>query len=146
MPLALQCVWPSFLLLGLYWVPESPRWLIMHDRVEEAQAILERLHTTSKDTDNEYAVAEFYQIQKQVVIDRTLGNSWMHMFKKPSYRRRAFLAIATTGIIQCSGVLVINSTSLSLPPSISTIISKKKKLTTERLRTNPLQKPRLQHR
>jgi hypothetical protein len=31
------------------------------------------------------------------------------MFKKPSYRRRAWLAIGTTGIIQCSGVLVINN-------------------------------------
>ena len=109
-PLALQCAWPLLLLGGLYWVPESPRWLIMNDRLDEAKAILQRLHSTSKDsTDDEYALAEFYQIQKQVLIDRTLGSSWVHMFKKPSYRKRAFLAIGTTGIIQCSGVLVINS-------------------------------------
>ena len=109
-PLALQCAWPLLLLGGLYWVPESPRWLIMNDRLDEAKAILQRLHSTSKDsTDDEYALAEFYQIQKQVLIDRTLGSSWVHMFKKPSYRKRALLAIGTTGIIQCSGVLVINS-------------------------------------
>jgi hypothetical protein len=109
-PLALQCAWPLLLLAGLYWVPESPRWLIMNDRLDEAKAILQRLHSTSKDsTDDEYALAEFYQIQKQVLIDRTLGSSWVHMFKKPSYRKRALLAIGTTGIIQCSGVLVINS-------------------------------------
>jgi MFS family permease len=108
-PLALQCVWPVLLLAGLYWIPESPRWLIMNDRVEEAKVILERLHSTPGDADNEYALAEFYQIQKQVVIDKTLGSTWMHMFKKPSYRKRALLAVGTTAIIQCSGVLVINS-------------------------------------
>lgn len=109
-PLALQCVWPLLLLCGLYWVPESPRWLIMNDRRDEAKAILQRLHSSAKDgTDDEYALAEFYQIEKQVVIDRTLGSSWAHMFKKPSYRKRALLAIGTTGIIQFSGVLVINS-------------------------------------
>jgi hypothetical protein len=82
----------------------------MNDRGDEAKAILQRLHSTTKDgVDDEYALAEFYQIQKQVVIDRTLGTSWVHIFKKPSYRKRALLAIGTTGIIQCSGVLVINS-------------------------------------
>jgi hypothetical protein len=81
----------------------------MNDRVDEAQAILNRLHSIPGDPDNEYALAEFYQIQKQVVIDKTLGSSWAHMFKKPSYRKRAFLAMGTTAIIQMSGVLVINS-------------------------------------
>jgi hypothetical protein len=108
-PLALQCAWPALLLCGIYWVPESPRWLVMQDRVEEAQAILFKLHSNPNDPDDEFAQAEFYQIRKQIAIDRALGSSWMHMIKKPSYRKRCLLAIGTTGIIQCSGVLVINS-------------------------------------
>lgn len=109
----------------------------MNDRVDEAKAILQRLHSTSKDgTEDEYALAEFYQIQKQVVIDRTLGSSWMHMFKKPSYRKRALLAIGTTGIIQCSGVLVINS------ESFNNIIYRTQMLTQRRLRPNTLQESR----
>jgi len=83
----------------------------MQDRVEEAHKILQRLHSDPSDPDDTYARAEFYQIQKQLAIDRTLGASWIHIFKKPSYRKRALLAVATTAIIQCSGVLVINSTS-----------------------------------
>lgn len=108
-PIALQCAWPLFLLIGLYWIPESPRWLVMNDRIEEAHVILQKLHSDPSDPSDTYARKEFYQIQKQFMIDRTLGSSWIHLFKKPSYRKSAFLALGTTAIIQCSGVLVINN-------------------------------------
>lgn len=107
-PIALQCAFSIFFLISLYWLPESPRWLVMQDRVDEARAVLDRLHWDPKDDNNEYSRAELYQIQKQVAIDKTLDSSWIHMFRKPSYRKRAFFAMGTTGIIQCSGVLVIN--------------------------------------
>jgi MFS family permease len=121
-PLAIQCLAPLLLLTGLYWVPESPRWLIMKGRHEEAKIILEKLHSDKNNPDNDYARAEFYQIQKQIYIDNTLGSSWYHMFKKPSYRKRAFLAMATTSIISCSGVLVINSESCVSSSLYSTIL------------------------
>lgn len=109
-PLALQCVWPLLLLIGLYWVPESPRWLILQDRIEEATAILTRLHADPSDPEHTFARAELYQIQRQIVIDRTLGASWMDMLKKPSNRKRCLYACGTTAIVSTSGVLVINST------------------------------------
>ena len=84
------------------------RWLLMNDRYEEAKKVLERIHSQSEDGRNR-AHAELSQIQQQVAIDRKLDSSWIHLFRKPSYRKRALLGMATTGIVGCSGVLVINS-------------------------------------
>ena len=81
----------------------------MNNREAEAEQILIKLHTAIDDPEHDVAKAEFYQIQKQIAIDRTLGSSWKILFTKPSYRKRAFLAMGTTSIVQCSGVLVINN-------------------------------------
>ncbi|KAJ5802096.1 uncharacterized protein N7503_004546 [Penicillium pulvis] len=108
-PFAIQVFFPLCLLAGLYWIPESPRYFVMKGRVEEAKLILDKLHSDKSDPDSIYARSEFYQIQKQILIDRALDSSWIHIIKKASYRKRALLAIGTCGIIQCSGVLVINN-------------------------------------
>jgi MFS family permease len=107
-PLAFQVVWPTILLCGLWWMPESPRWLLINDRPEEADRVLRKLHTP------EEAKVEFFQIQKQMEVDRRLPSSYVSMFTKPSYRKRTLIAIATTCSVQFSGILVINVSALEI--------------------------------
>ncbi|KIW88207.1 uncharacterized protein Z519_11318 [Cladophialophora bantiana CBS 173.52] len=74
-------------------------WLVLQGRDDEAKGDLEKIHTRSSKGRN-LADAELLQIQRQVMIDRELDSSWVQLFKKPSYRKRTFLGIGTTGIVQ----------------------------------------------
>lgn len=102
-PFAIGCLPPLALLSGIYWLPESPRWLMIKGRYDEAKRNLLKLHTP------EEAAIEIVQIQAQMEIDKTLRSSYWAMFSKPSYRKRTLIGMATTASIQFSGILVINN-------------------------------------
>lgn len=105
---------PAVLLLAaLPFLPESPRWLLMNDRREEAANVLKKLHTP------EEAQVELLQIERQVKIDRTLPSSYLALVKNPSYRKRAILSFGTVACIQMTGPL--GEPHPSLPYSVSRI-------------------------
>jgi len=99
-PLAVGCVPCVVLLVGLWWLPESPRFLLMKDRAEEAWKVMHQLHATS---DIEYVQREMFQMQRQIELDRKLPSSWLEMFRRRSYRKRMGMAIFICFAIQASG-------------------------------------------
>jgi MFS family permease len=108
-PFAIQIFWGLCAVAPLPFLPESPRFLCMKGRYSEAKKVLIKLHADPRDNTHELATKEFYQIQKQIELDLSYGNTWAYIIKKPSYRKRAYLALGTTLFTQCSGALVINS-------------------------------------
>ncbi|KIW23450.1 uncharacterized protein PV07_11644 [Cladophialophora immunda] len=94
--LGITMVPPTLLLCGIYWLPESPRYLISTDRHEEAWSVIHRLHSDPRDPDDTFATREFLQIYKQIQLDKSLKGGYAEIFRRPSYRKRAIINYGVT--------------------------------------------------
>ncbi|KAI8664694.1 MFS domain-containing protein [Fusarium sp. Ph1] len=58
-PFAIQWMWPLLLVVGIFFAPESPWWLVRHGKIDEAKAVLHQLQSrkrTDFDVDNRIAL------------------------------------------------------------------------------------------
>lgn len=76
-PLGLALVWPFLMVLVCFIVPESPRFLLMKGRIEEARKVVFKLHGRKDDPNNEFVRGEFYQMTKQAELDRSLDAGYV---------------------------------------------------------------------
>jgi len=105
-PLAIGCLPPLLLCIFMPWLPESPRWLLTVGKEEEAWQVVRNFHATKRDTQHEYAQAEFFQMKKQRELDSSLDSSWSAIAKRPSYRKRAYIAFFLPCMLYSTGCLV----------------------------------------
>jgi MFS family permease len=105
-PLGLCLVPSTGLAIALYFTPESPRFLLLKGRSEEAWKITSKLHYDPTDENQDYVREEFYQMREQLKLDRSLDSSWLHLFRKPSYRKRVAMGCLSQFLGQSTAVLV----------------------------------------
>ncbi|KAH6674947.1 general substrate transporter [Halenospora varia] len=106
-PLAFQVIPGLSLALGIWFLQESPRWLMEKDRHEEAREALRRLHGNG--SNDEYLDLEYREIHDTIVAEKQVSvRSWGGMVSKPAWRRRLALGMGIQAFGQLSGINVIN--------------------------------------
>jgi hypothetical protein len=107
-PLSFQVIPGLIIASGIWFLQESPRWLIEQDRHDEARAVLAKLHGNG--SNNEFLDLEFREIRDTIVAEKTLQvESWAALLSKPSWRKRLALGCGVQAFGQLSGINVSKS-------------------------------------
>lgn len=91
-PLSFQCVPALILVGGIFFLNESPRWLVEKDRHDEARKVLLNLRGDGTLASEGFVELELQEIVDVVAADRLHNQtSWRTIFLKPTWRKRLIL-------------------------------------------------------
>ncbi|KAK7432157.1 hypothetical protein QQZ08_001102 [Neonectria magnoliae] len=103
-PLGIIYVVPAILFISMFFIPESPRWLILQGRFDEAHKSLKWLRPAAADVDDELTEIRL-AIDKERELTSRVG--YLDMFKNPIDRRRTVLSVGAVTLQAASGSMFI---------------------------------------
>ncbi|KAH7921039.1 general substrate transporter [Leucogyrophana mollusca] len=104
-PSLVQALIPALQMLFVWFMPESPRYLVAKGLESQAARILARYHANNADERDPLVVFEMAQIRHALKLEREIasGTSYWTCFSTPGNRKRMFTVIAIAVFSQWSG-------------------------------------------
>ena len=107
-PTILQAGYPLVQLCFLYWVPESPRWLISKDRSAEALKIIAKYHAAG-DTQSPLVLREMSEIVETIKMEQQAkATKWSTLVATSGNRKRLFIVVCLGAFAQWNGIGVVS--------------------------------------
>ncbi|CAG9945685.1 unnamed protein product [Clonostachys rosea f. rosea IK726] len=98
----IQAVPSVIQLCGIWWLPESPRWLVSRDRAEEALQMLTKYHGAG-DVDNVTVQLQYREMKDAIQNRKDKNATYLDFFKTRGNRWRLAIIISLGVISQYSG-------------------------------------------
>lgn len=131
-PVACQMVFAIILVAAVPFMPESPRWLMMHNQTDKSIQVLMKMHGVT-DTEDEEVQTEVKLINQAIELEELAGASgWLDLFKMNDSQnlRRILLGWWLMAMVMLSGVCSIGyyisylfETSVGLSNNLSLLLS-----------------------
>lgn len=83
---AVQALPAVIIICGLWFTPNSPRWLVFNDRDDEALAVLKKVRRR-QDVDNRRPELEIAAMRQENQVGKREKGSWSDLFKGNNRRR-----------------------------------------------------------
>ncbi|KAL3463526.1 general substrate transporter [Aspergillus heterothallicus] len=127
-PIWCQLISSVFVVLGVWFIPESPRWLMAHDRADDAAKVLAKYHGDN-DPNHPLVILQMKEMRQSIATDGSDKAWWDYreLYTGHSARRRLICVIGMACFGQISGNSV---TSYYLPVMLENagIVSEGRKL------------------
>ena len=103
-PIGIQMVPTAALFCVMYYLPESPRWLLSKGRHDGALQVLARVHANGN-RDDDYVQAEYAEIKEKLEWEQSVNKpSYVDLLFSRKYARRTYIGIGAQFWQQAVGI------------------------------------------